>query len=346
MMLTTTPFRSGSLDSKNSMRLTLRSRVVVTVFAFCVVLVGTPGNAVEGRSWVEIITDWFDDEDVGATPRLLFRATENLIAEIRILREELGVDDFQAQAGTEEYRTPVHVYAKTLEVMSKVSRVQRRLGIDAVEVGHVPIKNVGPRDVLDNLAAILAELRKIKARWVIERSIDAAPFVGGITPSTPSMIYKNLAHASFLLDGLVGRPLAPNDVYVNARCLLDELALIAARLGAPFTLDVPSVEGRKSLEDVAQVVRRASYEMVNLQTRLGMDVSNVPNPTLVRSDPSEVYDATNMLLAEMGRIKHHLNIHATHPVRPEPHDKVPTDVFAQILLVIENLNTISRSANS
>ena len=132
------------------------------------------------------------------------------------------------------------------------------------------------------------------------------------------MVYKNLADASFLLDGLAGRPLTPNDVFLNTAYILDELELIAAKLRAPLSLDVPAVEGRKTPKDVAQQVLRASYKMVNLQTRLGMDASSVPNLTLVRVTPSEVYDATNMLLAEMTRIKHHLDINVPRQNRAEP----------------------------
>ncbi|MDE0440536.1 MAG: hypothetical protein OXL38_00300 [Gammaproteobacteria bacterium] len=68
------------------------------------------------------------------------------------------------------------------------------------------------------LGDILAELRKVKAQMVIERQIDRAPFSGG---KTPSMVYKNLADASFLLDGLAGRPLTPNDVFLNTVYILD-----------------------------------------------------------------------------------------------------------------------------
>ena len=303
-----------------------------------------PVHAVEGEtSWVESIANWFDDDDEKVTPSHVFRATLDLVAEIQILREELGADDYPPEAEAQEDRAPVHVYAKTLEVMSKVSRVQRRLGMNPADVGQIPIKNVEPKDVLASVALIMNELRKIKSQMVIDREIDPAPFTGG---KTPSLVYKNLADASFLLDGLAGRSLTPNDVFLNTSYLLDELELIAAKLRAPLSLEAPAVEGRKTPKDVAQQVLRASYKMVNLQTRLGMDASSVPNLTLVRVTPSEVYDATNMLLAEMTRIKHHLGINVPREVRGDPRNKVPTDVFARVLLIIDNLDALSASVDS
>ena len=322
-----------------------RISAVCLTFSCCLALIGVNAQAVEGdRGWVDAVGDWFGDSDDGkVTPSHVFQATLDLIGEIHILREELGADDYPPEAELQEDRAPVHVYAKTLEVMSKVSRVQRRLGMETAEVGQIPIKDLEPRDVLGSVAGILAELRKIKAQMVIERQIDRASFSGG---KTPSMVYKNLADASFLLDGLGGGPLTPNDVYLNSRYVLDELELIAAKLRAPLSLDVPAVEGRKTPKDVAQQVLRASYKMVNLQNRLGMDASSVPNLTLVRVTPSEVYDATNMLLAEMARIKHHLEINVPRQDRPDPRNKVPTDVFGQVLLIIENLDNLSQSAEA
>ena len=311
----------------------------------CFALTGTAAHAVEERGWVDSIRDWFNDPDDNekVTPSHVFRATLDLIAEISILRQELGADDYPPEAEPQEDRAPVHVYAKTLEVMSKVSRVQRRLGMPTAEVGQIPIKVVEPADVLGSVAAIMNELRKIKTQMVIEQQIEPAPFAGG---KTPSVVYKNLADASFLLDGLAGRPLTPNDVYLNTVYILDELELVAAKLRAPVELNAPAVEGRKTPKDVAQQVLRASYKMVNLQTRLGMDASSVPNLTLVRVTPSEVFDATNMLLAEMTRIKHHLDINVPRENRNEPRNKVPTDVFGQVLLIIRNLDALSQSASA
>ena len=340
--------RVSVADNKNNQAASARPPFHSAVFATllcCFTLVSVAGHAVEGdRSWVDAIGDWFGDSDEEkVTPSHVFRATLDLIGEIRILREELGADDYPPEAELQEDRAPVHVYAKTLEVMSKVSRVQRRLGMDAAEVGQIPIKEVEPRDVLGSVGTIVDELRKIKAQMVIEREVDPAPFAGG---KTPSVVYKNLADASFLLDGLAGRPLTPNDVFLNTVYILDELELVAAKLRAPLSLDVPAVEGRKTPKDVAQQVLRASYKMVNLQTRLGMDASSVPNLTLVRVTPSEVYDATNMLLAEMTRIKHHLDINVPRENRSEPRNKAPTDVFGQVLLIIENLDNMSQSVGA
>ena len=128
--------------------------------------------------------------------------------------------------------------------------------------------------------------------------------------------------------------------------ILDEMELIAAKLRVPLQLDPPVVEGSKRSRDSAQQALRATYKVVNLQTRLGMDASVVPTLTLVRVTPSEVYDATNMLMAEMNRIKVHLGINLPREPRPDPRNKTPDDVFAQIMLIIQNLNVMAEAASA
>ena len=66
----------------------------------------------------------------------------------------------------------------------------------------------------------------------------------------------------------------------------------------------------------------------------------MPTLTLVRVTPSEVYDATNMLLAETMRVKHHLGIDVLREERAPSRNKQPTDVFAQVLLLIMNLDAL------
>ena len=335
--------QTPSLDGSNRVRRRLL-RAVCASLACGGALWGANAGAADDRSWVDSISAWFSDsDDEKVTPSHVFRATRDLIAEIEILRRELGADDYPPEAELQEDRAPVHVYAKTLEVMGKVARVQSRLGMEAAKAGRIPIKDVQPKDVLESCGMIMNAIGQIKSQMVIGEQIVPAPFQGG---KTPSMVYKNLADASFLLDGLAGRSLTPNDVYRNTLYILDELELVAAKLRAPIVLEAPTVEGRKTPKDVAQQVLRASYKIVNLQTRLGMDASSVPNLTLVRVTPSEVFDATNMLLAEMTRIKYHLDINVPRGDRPEPRNKVPTDVFARVLLIINNLDKLVESAPS
>ena len=331
----------------------MKKRMKQAVMCCCLGLFGISAGPVEAQqSW----SDWgawfrtaegeaaIQEEEVASndiTPSHVFQATQDLIAEIEVLREAMGISDYPNEAEPQEGRTPVHVYAKTLEVMRKVTRIQRKFGLTPAEVGQIPVKTIVPKDVFGSVQTITEELRRLKGQLVIEDEIQPAPFVGG---KTPTFVYKNLGDASFLLDGLVGRPITPNDVYGNVLRIHDEMELIAAKLGAELELDPPAVNGRKRPIEVAQQMLRATYKVINLQNRLGMDASSVPTLTLVRVTPSEVFEVTNLLLAEMARMKIHLNIELPHAPLGEERNKTPADVFAQVLRMIKNLDALAEVA--
>ena len=284
--------------------------------------------------------DRTDNQDA-ITQSHVYQATVDLISEIEILREAMGIFDYPAEAEPQEDRAAIHDYAKSLEVMRKIARAQQRLGILPIKVGQIPIQEITAKDVFAGVETLIREIRRMKAQLVIEDEIDPAPFVGG---KTSSIVYKTLGDASFLMDGLVGRPLSPSDVFTQVMHIHDEMELVAAKLKTTLELDTPSVEGRKRPTEVAQQALRGIFKVINLQTRLGLDASGVPNLTLVRVTPAELYEAVTVMLAEMVRIKAHLGITLPRDERRASRNKRLRDVFAELLLVIRNLDILANAA--
>ena len=225
------------------------------------------------------------------TPSHVYQATSDLISEIEIMRDAMGVTVYPVEAEPQEDRAPVHVYAKSLEVLEKISAAQKRLGIAPARIEQIPVKEIVAKDVHKSVRNCIAEMRRMKTQLVIEDAIVPAPLEGG---KLSSAVYKHLGDASFLLDGLVGHPTDPNDVHTHLVYLHDEMELIAAKLKVALDLEPPAVDGRKRMKEVAQQVLRATFKVINLQTRLGMDASGVPQMTLVRVSPAEVFEATNI----------------------------------------------------
>ena len=279
-----------------------------------------------------------------AEPSDAYSAVRDLIGEITVLREELGARDHPPEAELIEARAPVHVYAKTREVLAKVTDVQRRLGVPVGVVGRMPLEKIDAADVLANIRYTLDELRKIKTHMGIARQIVPTPPGPG---TTASIIYKGLADASFLLDAVRGHPLTPDDVHRNAMAVLDEIVIIVTRFDVAPELQPEVVEGEKKQIDVARQILRATYKVINLQSRLDMEASIVPATSLVRVTPSETYDAINVLLAELVRVKLHLGIDIAPDPRPDPPTgRSSNDCFAVAALIVRNLNKVSRAIAS
>ena len=278
------------------------------------------------------------------SPSHVFRATEDLISEIEVLRAELAISHFPPQAELIDDRAPVHVYAKSLEVLAKVIQVQQRMGLPPARMGRLPVKAIDSADVLDHIDYILRELRGVRMQMAIDGPAGFAPLRSG---RTSSMNYRNLADASLMLDGLIGKTLTPADVYRNALSILDELSLVATMFGVSLSFELPQIEQEIAPADVAAQILRATYKAINLQTRLQMQSSRVPAITLVRVSPSENYDATNLLLAEIARIKVYLGITLAHADRPNlPMDQQSKDVFALVALIASNIDRVAAAVGN
>ena len=290
--------------------------------------------------------------DVGATvsdrleaaPDDLLSATMLVRREVELLRGELGVEDFPARAESHDNRRPVHVFLKSLEVMSKVVAVQRRFGVPEGSVRQIPLVELSSGDALAAVRDILDGIRAIKTQMVIESDVEALALSG---PRTLSAAYKNLADTSAMLDGLVGRALTPQHVFRNVLAIIDDMSLVAAKLQVQFEVDTPEVVGARESVDVAQQALRAAYKIVSLQGRLGMEPSAVPTMTMVRLTPTETYDLTGLLRAELARIKWHLGVNVPGDEITElPRSRDSTDVFAQMLFVISSLDRLAASLDS
>ena len=276
-------------------------------------------------------------------PSTVYQQASNLISEIEIVREAMGVTDHPLEAEPAADRSPIHVFARTLEVRRKIAAAQKRLGMAAAPDDQIPVREIKPSDVIVSVLAALAEVRRIKEQLVIEDEIEPAPLEGG---KSPSHVYQHIGDASFMMDGLVGHPTDINDVYRNLTDLHGDMELVATKLKVALELEPPEAKKkRRRLKEIGQQMMRATFKVINLQTRLGVDASGVPQVALVRVTPAILYEAVNLMDAEMVRIKTHLGVLLPHEEHSLPRNKKPHDVFQLVRQVIRNLDHLAKAAD-
>ena len=286
-----------------------------------------------------------DPEAEPATLGGVHAAVRDAIDEIELLRAATGAATPVARAstGARDDLTPSHVHARALEVLGKTARVQRRLGMIAVETARAPVTGFAPEDLHRAVLGIVGELRRIKRQLVVETAIEPAP---DHAAATPRALDTELAYASLLLDGLVGRPPTLNDVRACVARIHDELRAVAAGLDASLPTDAPPASSAEPAPgEVAQQLLRAAYKAIGLQTALGMEASDVPGVALDGATPAEALEAATVVLSEVLRIRAHLGVDPLPPVaRPEPGGGPPADVYAYARLAVAQLDAMVRAA--
>ena len=282
-------------------------------------------------------------QDSEISPSHVYQAVSDLQSEIEIVREAMGITDYPLEAEPAEDRSPIHALARVLELRRKVAAAQKRLGMAPSKESEIPLKEIRSKDVYGGVQQAMADVRRIKEQLVIEEEIEPAPFEGG---KTPSHVYQHVGDASFMMDGLVGRAIDVSDVYQNLANLFVDMELVATKLKVALDLDLPEVKEQKRLKDVGQQVMRGTFKLINLQTRLGIDASGVPEVILVRVTPPNLYEVINIMHAEMVRIKTHLSINLAHDHSEEAaRNKKPKDLFALAVLVVRDLDRLAKAAD-
>ena len=275
-------------------------------------------------------------------------AVRDAIAEIALLRAATGVAERLPRGGAavppREDVTPAHVHARALEVLAKTARAQRRLGMIAIETRRAPVTGFTPDDLHRAVGAIVVELRRIKRQLVVEDAIEPASAVGDA--ATAPALDAELAHASALLDGLVGRPPTLNDVRAGVARIHDELRAVAAELEVALPADAPAqAASDRTPREVAQQLLRAAYKAVGVQTALGMVASGVPGVALEGAAPADALAAATAVLGEVLRIRAHLGAGPAPPAaRSEPGDGAPADAYAGARLAVAHLDAMLRAA--
>ena len=341
----------------------MKSSLVPWVLVLCCAglfgVSSSPVTADEGErgGFISTIIDWFrgeekvsselatkpshDAEEISTTH--VYQAATELLAEIEILRRATRVTDAPPAAEVTVHQTLTHAYTKAVEVQVKTARLQKRLGMISVEVASIPVKDFTARDLHSNIVDTINELRRVKRQLVIDEEIQPDSFGGS---KSPSGIHQILANASLLMDGLIGRSTTFNDIYMRVLRIHDEMELISEKLEAILKLEPPIVNASKERKDIAQQVLRATYKVIQLQRKFDMIVPGAPTKSLERVSVAEVYDATARLLTEMVRIKVHLNVQSPPPSARTSRNKQASDVFAQVLLLIQNLDIMIEAVDA
>ena len=272
-------------------------------------------------------------------PSDVYQFTSDLLKEIRIVRVSMDVTGEPAHADVNPGMTASHAYLESLEVMEKVIRLQKRLGMVPPELPPMPSVAMEMHHVYSVTLSLLNELRRLKRQLVLDEPIKATPFAGA---KTPAQVFAQLQKASFLLDAMVGGTITTNDVQGRVLRIRDELQLIGQHLGVKFTVGVPAVQGDMTSMDVSQQVFRATYKAIRLQSALGMIPSPAPNFTLGGSTAAESYELANTLLSEVLRVKEHLSIQQQALPREVVTQSESSDVFGQVLLLLRNLEMMTK----
>jgi len=234
------------------------------------------------------------------------------------------------------YKTPLHVFAKSLDVLSKLSKLSQESGLDEIPAQSIPLKNITPSEVFVQVEKILEHVRHIQTAKKIGSSDQTIKFVSGLTPSN---VYENLWKISFMLDSLVKKT-TPTDVYNMLLKASANIVDVARQTNVSVNTALAKTDDRTKPSQVLLQGYLNLHQISRLETKLGLRPLRVPNYPQGKLTPSDVFDSASMLYAEIIRIKIHLKLNSKSLVPALQKNKKPSDVLALMLVVENNINAL------
>jgi hypothetical protein len=275
-------------------------------------------------------------KSMASTPSEVYQSTNNLVFHIEQIRLNKNITSVAKKPGVQIAKTPIHAYTKALEVFEKVIRFKEAHNWSHSKIPSLPEKNVTPEDVLDLIQVIIKELEDVNNKLGISVKKNS-PLPEG---KTPSDVYENLWRASYLFDGLVGA-IEPTYVYRNTVRIEKALQKIAKKLNKSTAIIEPTIIQKQKPIDANISGYKVLYKLAVLEKELGLIAVRVSGFPAGKITPSDVYDTTNNIIAELTRINVHLNLPSVPDVDLSTEKITPSNVVFQFKKIELLLNNIS-----
>lgn len=278
---------------------------------------------------------FFSLQSQASTPSHVYQQVESLVADIHAIRQQQNIHEPARDPGIQIAKTPLHVYTKGLELFEKVQRYQKANNWPTVPVPGLPTQNTTPSDVLALMVQIDTQIQVVKQRL----NITSAKEYGLVPGKTPSDVYEHVWRASLLMDELVGA-IKPAFVYRNTERIIEGINQLASDMGK--TLQRPekvAVSGKKPIDANIEGFK-VLYQLVALERKLKIKPLRVPGFPSGNITPSDVYDTTNNILAELTRINIQRNLPVIQNKEITNHKITPNEVVANMRLIQNLLNQL------
>ena len=291
----------------------------------------------------------------GFTPTDVYAQTEQIVEIIQFLRQSQREKKQLTLPTLKSNQHPNHALYKSVELIAKISKAEKKLWMSSVPVPVVEQKVISPTEVYDSLQTVIAELNRISRRLGLERNF-ALKLPNG--KKTPADVVQNLEYAIALLPSfnfnseLNQYPKAslvktPNDVFALSEYILEKIEYIKIQKGIKTKAKETSyIYGlkpihvyEKGIENLEKVAKLKKFE--------GFKESEIPDSPTTKITPSEVYELILRLDDELGLLYHDsladnpiLDSYRGIVLKKEYKKKTPSDAYDNLWKISYELDAI------
>jgi len=248
----------------------------------------------------------FADELYRYTPSDVYTEALRVKGDIAVISRHFNIAMVDNPAPVFTQLKPRNAWQKSYEIMVKINILREKYGLPRIEEAQIkPLKKLDPGLTHEQVRRILTELDIFMIRMGISAR---TPLAEQQTAKTPADVYNLLNALSTQLDAINGVSFVPSHVFAQNMRVMDDLNLILARLNIYERIGPPNKNSDAQPKDVYQTALRVMSEIHRLQMMAAIEPVDFHRFKVGAISPADVFDLSQMLLAEIQPIKAHLQI--------------------------------------
>ena len=219
-----------------------------------------------------------------------------------------------------------HVLQKSLEVLDKIRRLRGIRDMGDIAVPAFPSRNITPNEVFDMVTRLVSELSLFP-----ELQKQKQKIVG----KKPGDVYRELWGISLALDPVLGvRGLKPADVFAQSQMVLEQIRFLRTTQNQSGKILEPKRTDGKHPNHSLQEAYILLGKIAKAEANLWIDPVQVPKVPQRVIESGEVYDALQIVRAELERIKFRLGVERIFIVPEVKGLKTPDDVIVNLKMAV------------
>jgi len=261
------------------------------------------------------------------TPTDVYRLALTLEKSVKQLRDEQEIfDAWPLVRQQAESRAPRHVLQKSIEVLEKINRLRQIRKLGPITITAYPSRYITPNEVYDSVERLVGEvdlLLENKIELPTEKTVDRSK-----KRYEPRDVYTKLWEVSLALDPLLGSyGFTPSDVYAQARYVNELIRFLRLSQNLPEIKALPERQHNRHPNHALQAAYHLLARINRAERNLWMQPEPVPVVPRRVIRPTEVFDALQIVIAELRRITFRLGIERNIPLPQVESGKSPADVI-------------------
>jgi len=260
------------------------------------------------------------------TPNDVFALSEFILKKIAYIKNKKGIKVKTRQTAYIYGLKPIHVYVKGLENLEKIAKLREIEGFKPSQIPSAPNTKITPSEVYELILRLDDEINLLYPNYNLTAYRDYLD-KKEYNDKTPSDVYNNLWKLSYELDAILNQEYTPNETYVLAQKIENDLQEIA-KFFTKKEIRVETVQHKnKRPSDVFLMSINLMNTLQEIKKRGNITSAKIALPQDNSITPTTVYNALRIISGTISEIRIYYGIEEKNIKLQQVDNKTPSDVY-------------------